>query len=217
MQAARANDFASTAVICLTHAGSVPAPSDNPDEGATCLNHCVLCTVAHATVPGPSVALDARPVAPSAGGRARGRAALGSELVRAARGASGQRVLVRRHGMEARDRDPIRHASHEDDFAFWPDTEICSTTRKSVPRHKFCLGDSSGANPTSCGSSRSFRRTRRRSIRSATSRKRRIRKERITTIDASPDRRREPDRRAPLAQSVVSETVAKKICERPRR
>ena len=54
---ARAGDIAAGAIICLAHDAS--APAENPDQGTACLDHCVLCTAAQATMPARSAALDA--------------------------------------------------------------------------------------------------------------------------------------------------------------
>jgi len=42
-QAARAAGGAADAVICLTHEGAAPAPSNAPDEHSGCAAHCILC------------------------------------------------------------------------------------------------------------------------------------------------------------------------------
>jgi len=42
-QAARAAGGAADAVICLTHEGVAPAPSNAPDEHSGCAAHCILC------------------------------------------------------------------------------------------------------------------------------------------------------------------------------
>ena len=42
-QAARAAGGAADSVVCLTHAGVAPAPSNTPDENSGCATHCILC------------------------------------------------------------------------------------------------------------------------------------------------------------------------------
>jgi hypothetical protein len=59
-QAARAAGGAADAVICLTHEGVAPAPSNAPDEHFSCAAHCILCAggVHAAAVPPLGISLD---------------------------------------------------------------------------------------------------------------------------------------------------------------
>jgi hypothetical protein len=58
-QIARASALGSDVVICLTHDASAPAPSDDRDAHAACLNHCVLCAGIHAALPTHNVSVRA--------------------------------------------------------------------------------------------------------------------------------------------------------------